>query len=224
MLKYLTIRTNNNSFSFGLYEDKSIICSGFIKVIKSDEGFMEINYNNKKEKENLTLTDNDSSKQLLDKLISLGIITSYLDIRAIGFKVLGHSQDNHLMITDKLLDEIKEMDYSTYEVISSFNRYSNITKIAVFDGSFFNTISEVNYLYPVYYSWYTNYNLRKNGYGGLRIRSIISKLGKDYKDKKIVICDLDKDTHLEISKRSEHDEDFIQLENMNNNNDDNTET
>ena len=193
-MKYLTIRTNNNSFSFGLYEDKSIICSGFIKGIKSDEGFMEINYNNKKEKENLTLTDNDSSRQLLDKLISLGIITSYLDIRTIGFKVLGHSQDNHLMITDKLLDEIKEMDYSAYEVISSFNCYSNITKIAVFDGSFFNTVSEVNYLYPVYYSWYTNYNLRKNGYGGLRIRSIISKLGKDYKDKKIVFCDLDKDT------------------------------
>ena len=40
----------------------------------------------------------------------------------------------------------------------------------------------------------------------------------------LFFCDLDKDTHLEISKRSEHDEDFIQLENMNNNNDDNTET
>ena len=40
----------------------------------------------------------------------------------------------------------------------------------------------------------------------------------------LFFCDLDKDTHLEISKRSEHDEDFIQLENMNNNNDDNSET
>ena len=40
----------------------------------------------------------------------------------------------------------------------------------------------------------------------------------------LFFCDLDKDTHLEISKRSENDEDFIQLENMNNNNDDNSET
>ena len=193
-MKYLTIKTNNNSFSFGLYEDKLLVCSGLLKGIESENGFIEIDYNNNKEKEEVVLTYDDSAKKLFDKLISLGIISNPLDIRAIGFKVLGYSVDDNLIITDKLLENIKDNDDYSYQVIKSFNHYSNITKIAVFDSDFFNTIEEVNYLYPVYYSWYTNYNVKKNGIGGLRVKSIINKLDNDIMNKKIVICDLDRDT------------------------------
>ncbi len=68
----------------------------------------------------------------------------------------------------------------------------NIKQYAVFDTAFHSTIPKSAYLYPVPYSWYKEYGVRRYGFHGSSHQYVIEKCMKylDKPDSKIISCHL----------------------------------
>ena len=61
--------------------------------------------------------------------------------------------------------------------------------VACFDTAFHQTMDEATYLYPVPYSWYKDYGVRKYGFHGLSHQYITFKMRDILKsDKNLIIC------------------------------------
>ncbi|WP_339024531.1 acetate/propionate family kinase [Spiroplasma endosymbiont of Agriotes lineatus] len=61
-------------------------------------------------------------------------------------------------------------------VLKAFQAVAKCPHIAVFDTTFHTIMPKINYIYPVPYSWYTDYNVRRYGFHGISYHYIINKL------------------------------------------------
>ena len=202
-MKIISINTGSSSLKFSLFnmDDKSVIAKGLFERIGIDDSTYTIKYNGTTLKEKAPLTNHtDAVKILLDKLISLNIINTLDEIDGIGHRLV-HGKDKYkdsCLITDEVVNDlIAFKDFAPLHNpanvlgIEAFKEVlPNTPMVGVFDTAFHQTMDEVTFLYPVPYSWYENYGVRKYGFHGTSHRYIAKKiseeLGRD--DLKIISC------------------------------------
>ncbi len=202
-MKIISINTGSSSLKFSLFnmDDKSVIAKGLFERIGIDDSTYTIKYNGTTLKEKAPLTNHtDAVKILLDKLISLNIINSLDEIDGIGHRLV-HGKDKYkdsCLITDEVVNDlIAFKDFAPLHNpanvlgIEAFKEVlPNTPMVGVFDTAFHQTMDEATFLYPVPYSWYENYGVRKYGFHGTSHRYIAKKiseeLGRD--DLKIISC------------------------------------
>lgn len=142
----------------------------------------------------------DAVNILIDKLISLDIIKSLEEINGIGHRV-AHGKDyfdKSTIINDSVLEKlrgVKDMaplhNPANLLGIEAFEKVlPNVVQVAVFDTAYHQSMDEVSYLYPVPYSWYKDYGLRKYGFHGTSHKYIAREakklLGRD--NYKLISC------------------------------------
>lgn len=190
-MKILSINSGSSSLKFCLFDmkDEHVIASGLIERIGSDGSNSVIKYNNEKISEEIAIeTHVDAVKVLLDKLISLEIVSSLDEIDAVGHRIL-HGKDYFLestIITDEVIDKLEELvDLGPLHMkanivgIKSFKEVLPDTlMVAVFDTAFHQTMDEEAYLYAVPYKWYSDYGVRKYGFHGTSHRYIAESVKK----------------------------------------------
>ncbi|MDY3846202.1 MAG: acetate kinase [Eubacteriales bacterium] len=70
----------------------------------------------------------------------------------------------------------------------------DVTHVGVFDTSYYSTVGERAYIYPIPYELYEKYKIRRYGFHGTSHRYVAARaaemLGKDKKDLKIITCHL----------------------------------
>ena len=176
----LTINSRMNSLKFNLFNinDKLSIASGLFDGIGSDTGRYSIYFSKQTITEELHFDDhNNVAKILLDKLISLNIIESKSDIKAIGHRIIngGEKYKNSVIITDEVVDDI----LNNYTFVPFYQKanvlgieafstvFSDIINVAVFDTAFYQSLDDYKYLYSVPYNWYKDYGIRKYGAHGI---------------------------------------------------------
>ena len=202
-MKIISINAGSSSLKFQLFnmETEEIIVKGLFERIGIENSCYTIKYNGEKITEETDLPDHTKAVSiLLEKLIALNIISSLDEIEGVGHRVVqgGDKYDKSVLITEEVVKDIENYkDLAPLHNpagllgIKAFQEaLPEVPMVAVFDTAFHQTMEKENYLYPVPYSWYENYKIRKYGFHGTSHRyisyAVAKELGRD--DAKIISC------------------------------------
>lgn len=202
-MRIMTIDTGISSIIFNIFDisNEDLLASGVIEGISTENSQYNIKYNQEIITEELEINSYvDGVKILFDKLITLKIISNISDINAIGFRVVHGTEifKDSVIINNKVLSQIEELsEYAPLQIpyaVEGIRAFHEVTQevpmVAVFDTSFYQTISKENALYPVPYKWYREYGIRKYGFQGNSHKYIMdavkSILGRE--DFKLISC------------------------------------
>ena len=204
-MKIMSINAGSSSLKFSLFnmDNEEVIASGLFERIGIDQSAYTIKYNGEKIKQEVDLPDHSVAVSiLLEKLVELGIIKSLDEINGVGHRVVsgGDKYSESILITDKVVQDIIELkDYAPLHNpahvlgINAFREaLPEVPMSVVFDTAFHQTMDPVSYLYPVPYSWYENYKVRKYGAHGTSHRYIALSIAEELKrdDLKVISCHL----------------------------------
>ena len=202
-MKIISINAGSSSLKFSLFDmnDESVIASGNFERIGIDGSFYTIKYNGEKISQDVVLdTHTDAVKILFEKLISLGVIKSLDEIDGVGHRIVhgGSKYSTSVLVDDKVISDIIECkDFAPLHNpahilgINAFREVlTDVPMAVVFDTAFHQTMDDFSYLYPVPYSWYRDYQVRKYGAHGTSHKYITESvkdiLGKE--DFKLISC------------------------------------
>ena len=204
-MKIMSINAGSSSLKFSLFEmnTKECIASGYFERVGLDGSFYTIKYNGEKIREEVAMPNHTVAVEvLLERLISIGIISSLDEIDGIGHRLVhgGDKYKTSVMITGEVVEDLRK--YSDLAPLHNpanilgieavRKALPNVPMVGVFDTAFHQTMEKKEYIYPVPYEWYTNYGVRKYGFHGTS-HCYISKqipriLGRD--TYKAIICHL----------------------------------
>lgn len=202
-MKILSVNAGSSSLKFTLFDmkDETVIASGNFERIGIDGSNYYIKYNGEKISEEIELNNHtDAVNALLEKLVALEIIKSLDEIDGIGHRIVsgGNVYSESVVVTDEVIKNIEELkEFAPLHNpahllgINAFREVlPNVPMVCVFDTAFHQSMDEVSYLYPVPYSWYSEYAIRKYGAHGTSHRYIADEvkkiLGRD--DFKLISC------------------------------------
>lgn len=202
-MKILSINAGSSSLKFTLFDmkDETVIASGVFERIGIDGSNYYIKYNGEKISEDIELNNHtDAVNALLEKLVALEIIKSLDEIEGIGHRVVsgGSKYSESVLVTDQVIKDIEELkEFAPLHNpahllgINAFKEVlPNVPMVCVFDTAFHQSMDEVSFLYPVPYSWYSDYSIRKYGAHGTSHRYITDEvkniLGRD--NFKLISC------------------------------------
>ena len=195
-MKIISINAGSSSLKFSLFNmnDESVIASGLFERIGIEGSKYTIKFNGEKISQEIELnTHTDAVKVLLDKLVDLGIIHSLDEIDGVGDRLV-HGKDKYsesVIITDEVVEDLEKFkrfaplhNPANILGINAFREVlPNVPMVGVFDTAFHQSMDATTYLYPVPYSWYQDYGVRKYGFHGTSHRYITNMvkniLGKD---------------------------------------------
>ncbi len=204
-MKIMSINAGSSSLKFSLFEmdTEEVLISGLFERIGIEGSMYTIKYQGNKIKEEVELKDHgDAVKILLDKLISLKVISSLEEINGIGHRVVhgGANYTKSVMVTSKVAEDILKLsdlaplhNPAHYLGIKAFQEVLPKTPmVVVFDTAFHQTMEKENYLYALPYEWYTKYGVRKYGFHGTSHRYITKKISEELgrNDLRIISCHL----------------------------------
>ena len=190
-MKILSVNAGSSSLKFTLFEmnDESVIVSGVFERIGLDNSFYKIKLNGETLKEEVELPNHtEAVNVLLSKLIDLNIIKSYDEIRGVGHRILhgGEKYSESVIINDDVIESIKELTPlgplhhpgEIAGIMALKEVLPDVPMVAVYDTAFHQTMNEEAYLYPVPYSWYKDYKVRKYGFHGTSHKYIAEAVKK----------------------------------------------
>lgn len=202
-MKVLSVNAGSSSLKFSLFDmaNNNVLTSGVFERIGIEGSTFTIKFNGEKIVQEVELNNHvDAVNILIDKLISLDIIKSLEEINGIGHRV-AHGKDyfdKSTIINDSVLEKlrgVKDMaplhNPANLLGMEAFEKVlPNVVQVAVFDTAYHQSMDEVSYLYPVPYSWYKDYGLRKYGFHGTSHKYIAREakklLGRD--NYKLISC------------------------------------
>lgn len=204
-MKIMSINAGSSSLKFSLFEmnTKECIASGNFERVTLEGSFYTIKYNGEKIREEVDMPNHTVAVEiLLDRLISIGIISSLDEIEGVGHR-LAHGADKYpssAIITNELIEDLKNytelaplhIPANILGIEAVKKVLPNVPMVGVFDTSFHQTIDKVQYIYPVPYEWYTKYGVRKYGFHGTSYRYISNQIPRLLRREnyKAIICHL----------------------------------
>lgn len=202
-MKIISINAGSSSLKFSLFnmDDESVIASGLFERIGIEGSNYTIKFNGEKITQEVELaTHVDAVNILLDKLTDLNIISSLDEIHGVGHRIVQGKDifTESVLINDEVMEKLDAIkgfaplhNPANMLGIEAFRKVlPNVPMVAVFDTAFHQTMDKSTYLYPVPYSWYEDYGVRKYGAHGTSHRYIAEivkeLLGKD--DFRLISC------------------------------------
>ena len=206
-MKILVVNAGSSSLKYQLFdmETGNVLAKGLCERIGID-GFITHKRPGKDDyKSEASLGDHKASIELVLSLLcdaELGVISSVDEIGAVGHRVAhgGEKLRESSVIGDKelkYLESIVEINpLHGPPAISGIKACQsvmpNIKHIGVFDTSYYSSVEEKAYIYPIPYELYEKYKIRRYGFHGTSHRFVCQKamdiLGKN--DAKIITCHL----------------------------------
>lgn len=195
-MKIISINAGSSSLKFSLFnmDDESVIASGLFERIGIEGSNYTIKFNGEKITQEVELSTHvDAVNILLDKLTDLNIISSLDEIHGVGHRIVQGKDifTESVLINDEVMEKLDAIkgfaplhNPANMLGIEAFRKVlPNVPMVAVFDTAFHQTMDKSTYLYPVPYSWYEDYGVRKYGAHGTSHRYIAETvkelLGKD---------------------------------------------
>ncbi len=206
-MKILVVNAGSSSLKYQLFDMDSgeVLAKGLCERIGIDGVVTHKRPGKENYKAQADLPDHKASIELVLKLLTdseLGVISNVDEIGAVGHRVAhgGEKLRKSTIIGD---DEIEYLE-SIVEInplhgppaISGIKACKsvmpNVKHVGVFDTSYYSTMEEKAYIYPIPYELYEKYKIRRYGFHGTSHRFVCAKamemLGK--KDARIITCHL----------------------------------
>ena len=206
-MKILVVNAGSSSLKYQLFdmETGDVLAKGLCERIGID-GFITHKRPGKSDyKSSADLGDHKAAIELVLKLLcdsQLGVISDVGEIGAVGHR-FAHGGEKLRASSVLGDDELKYLE-SIVEInplhgppaISGFKACKsvmpNIKHVGVFDTSYYSSMEEKSYIYPIPYELYEKYKIRRYGFHGTSHRFVCARaaelMGK--KDAKIITCHL----------------------------------
>jgi len=202
-MKVLTVNAGSSSLKFACYKmpEEEVLISGYFEKVGLDGSFYTLKINGEKIKKEKSIQNHEEAiKILLSELTENKIVNDISEIEGVGHRVVhgGDKYADSTIIDNSVISEIEKLcplaplhNPANLTGINAVRKVlPNVKMVAVFDTAFHQTIEKDKYLYPVPYSYYENYGVRKYGFHGTSHKYISEKtaeiLGRD--DLKIISC------------------------------------
>ena len=198
--KSLVINAGSSSIKFQVFEDEESILSGLCESLGLEDSKIKYKINGKKEELVVSLRNHEDA---LNKVISILKENGLLEgLSRVVHRVVhgGEEFKDTTLINPDVISKLKELiplaplhNPANIEGIELMKRLlPEVKQYAVFDTSYHTTMPESAYLYPVPYSWYKEYGVRRYGFHGSSHQYVINEaiklLGKQ--NSKIISCHL----------------------------------
>ncbi|MBS4173813.1 acetate kinase [Bacillus sp. FJAT-49736] len=207
MSKIIAINAGSSSLKFQLFEmpEEKVITKGLIERIGLNDSIFNITVNGKKQTEILDIPNHKVAvKLLLDKLTSLGIITSLNEINGVGHRVVhgGEVYNDSELINDEVIRQLEDLSElaplhnpaNITGIITFKNALPDVPAVAVFDTAFHQTMPESSFLYSLPYEYYNKYGIRKYGFHGTSHKYVSQRaselLGRPIEQLRFISCHL----------------------------------
>jgi len=197
-VKYRLLDLENNKVMGSGGVEKIGMKGSFLKHIRQDHQTVML--------EGEVLEHQTAIEYILGVLTSAkhGCIKSLEEIDAVGHRVVHGAEkfNSSVLITDEVIKKIEEcIDIAPLHNppnlagISAISELlPNVPQVAVFDTAFHQTMPEYAYMYPIPYSLYTKYGIRRYGFHGTSHRYVSHRacefLNMDYNRTKIITVHL----------------------------------
>lgn len=206
-MKILVVNAGSSSLKYQLFDmdTGAVLAKGICERIGIDGVITHKRPGKENYKAQASLGDHKAAIELVLKLLcdkELGVISGVDEISAVGHRV-AHGGEK-LRKSSVIGDEELEYLESIVEInplhgppaISGIRAcrsvMPNVKHVGVFDTSYYSTMEEKAYIYPIPYELYEKYKIRRYGFHGTSHRFVCSKvmeiLGK--KDAKVITCHL----------------------------------
>ena len=202
-MKVLSVNAGSSSLKFQMYEmpEEKVLISGVFERIGIDAPFYTIKINGEKIRKEVELPNHKVAFEILVKeLMDHKVVESLDEIKGIGHRVVqgGDYFNKTVVIDDEVIAKIDELSTlaplhnpaAITGIKAAQAVVPNAVQTAVFDTAFHQTMDEVNYMYAVPYSWYTDYKIRRYGahgtshkYVALRMNEILGRMNT-----KLITC------------------------------------
>ena len=202
-MKVLSVNAGSSSLKFQMYEmpEEKVLISGVFERIGIDAPFYTIKINGEKIRKEVELPNHKVAFEILVKeLMDYKVVESLDEIKGIGHRVVqgGDYFNKTVVIDDEVIAKIDELSTlaplhnpaAITGIKAAQAVVPNAVQTAVFDTAFHQTMDEVNYMYAVPYSWYTDYKIRRYGahgtshkYVSLRMNEILGRMNT-----KLITC------------------------------------
>ena len=205
-MKILVVNAGSSSLKYQLFDMESgeVLAKGNCERIGIDGVITHKRPGKEDYKSDAKLPDHKAAIELVLSLLcdaELGVIASVDEIGAVGHRFAhgGEIRKSSVLGEDELkyLESIVEINpLHGPPAISGFKAcrdvMPNIKHVGVFDTSYYSSMEEKAYIYPIPYELYEKYKIRRYGFHGTSHRYVCSAamkiLGK--RDAKIITCHL----------------------------------
>lgn len=208
-MKILVVNAGSSSLKYQLFDmtDKNVIAKGICERIGGNGGKIEYRKTGfDKITEEIDMPSHAEAMQaVIDHLIDpeIGCISSMDEINAVGHRVVqgGPYFSKSILIDDNVIEDLKKcIDIGPLHTIPTLHGIEGCTKVMpnapqvlVFDTAFHSTMPAESYMYPIPYSMYEKYKIRRYGFHGTSHRFVTREmckiLGKTV-GTKIITCHL----------------------------------
>ena len=206
-MKILVVNAGSSSLKYQLFdmENGNVLAKGLCERIGIDGVITHKRPGKENYKSEASLGDHKAAIELVLKLLcdsELGVISDISEIGAVGHRVAhgGEKLRGSSVIGEEelsYLESIVEINpLHGPPAISGIKACKsvmpNVKHVGVFDTSYYSTVEEKAYIYPIPYELYEKYKIRRYGFHGTSHRFVCDKaikmLGKE--DAKIITCHL----------------------------------
>ncbi len=206
-MKILVVNAGSSSLKYQLFdmETGDVLAKGLCERIGIDGAITHKRPGKESYKAQASLGDHKAAVELVLKLLcdsELGVISSADEIGAVGHRVAhgGERLRKSSILGDaeiEYLESIVELNpLHGPPAISGIKACKsvmpNVKHVGVFDTSYYSTVEEKAYIYPIPYELYERYKIRRYGFHGTSHRFVCGKvmdiLGKS--DAKVITCHL----------------------------------
>ena len=205
-MKILVVNAGSSSLKYQLFDMDSgeVLAKGNCERIGIDGVITHKRPGKDDYKSEANLPDHKAAIELVLSLLcdaELGVISGVDEIGAVGHRFAhgGEIRKSSVLGEEELkyLESIVEINpLHGPPAISGFKACKdvmpNITHVGVFDTSYYSSMEEKAYIYPIPYELYEKYKIRRYGFHGTSHRFVCAKaaelIGK--KDSKIITCHL----------------------------------
>lgn len=207
-MNILVINSGSSSLKYQFFDmdNNKVLAKGNCERIGIDGVITHKKDGKEDYKKEADLKGHDEAIQLvLDLLMDkeYGVISSLDEIDAVGHRIAhgGEKLRQSSIIGDEELKYLESIQMiaplhvpPAIKGIVACKKLMDVPQVGVFDTSFYSTMEDYAYIYPLPYDLYEKHQIRRYGFHGTSHRYVASRaakmLGKDMKDLKIVTCHL----------------------------------
>ena len=185
--KVMIINAGSSSIKSQLFVAKddsvSVLWKGVVEGINTKNGSFTFGFLNKTAHFNDCFpTHKEAVAKILTTILEQKVVQNLQDIAVIGHRVVhGGSFFVHpTVVNEEVLKKLEAIKYlaplhipANLLAIKEFVAQTSAVNVAVFDTAFHSTIPQLNFLFPVKWSWYQNYGVRKYGFHGISYQYLV---------------------------------------------------
>ena len=202
-MKVISVNAGSSSLKFRMFEmpEEKVLIKGVFERIGINNSFYTIEFNSNKIKKEVELKSHeDAVKILMQELLDNNIISSLSELSGVSHRLVhgGDKYPNSCILNEEVIKEVESIkDLAPLHVpanlmcVKAFMKeVPNTIQVGCFDTAFHQTLEEDKYIYPIPYSYYIDYKVRKYGFHGMSYKYITEtmkeKLNKDSVN--LIVC------------------------------------